>query len=100
MELQQFSIKIQRTGSAVQVLQKGEGPNLVFLHGAGGLAGWGQDLELLSRSFKVTVPLFPGFGQSTGIEGIDDVLDAVLHNFDVLKELRIYRPHLVGHSMG
>ncbi len=91
---------IPQTGRLVEVWQKGEGPDLVFLHGAGGLPAWGPDLELLSQSFRVTVPFHPGFGKSTGVESIDGVLDSVLHNFDVLSALKISKPHLIGHSMG
>lgn len=66
----------------------------------GGLQFWSPDLELLSKSYRVTAPIHPGFGRSTGIDDIDSVLDAVLHTFDVLEQLDIRRPHVMGHSMG
>ncbi len=100
MDLRQLKVTIPHTGRTVEVWQAGQGPDLVLLHGAGGLDGWNSFLDLLSRSFRVTAPLFPGFGHSDGVETIDDVLDATLHYLDVLKEMRISRPHLLGYSMG
>jgi pimeloyl-ACP methyl ester carboxylesterase len=94
------TIKTDTTGREIEVWQKGAGPDLVFLHGAGGIAAWSPDLEALSTKYRVTVPLHPGYGRSTGIDEIDGVLDSVLHTFDVLDKLVIKRPILVGHSMG
>ena len=100
MTLTQTAIKLPRSGLKAEVWQKGRGRDLVFLHGAGGQAAWTPDLEALSKSFRVTVPLHPGYGQTEGVEDIDDVLDSVLHTFNVLEALGIERPHVVGHSMG
>src|SRR5206468_4168588 len=45
-------------------------------------------------------PLPPGFGQSAGLEHIEDQLDLVLHCFDVTEALDLQRPFVVGESMG
>ncbi len=90
-----------RKGTTVRVLQGGSGPDLVFVHGAGGLEG-GQD-ELLARlaeTYRVSAPELPGYGESTGEELLEDMLDFTLHGWDVVDALGIDRPHLVGHSMG
>ena len=100
MAVSRFTIQVTRTGRNVEVWQQGSGPDIVFLHGAGGLQLWSADLQALSRKYRVTVPIHPGFGQSDGVETIDGVLDSVLHTFDVLQELEISRPNLIGHSMG
>ena len=100
MSLSQTTIKLPISGLKVEVWQKGRGRDLVFLHGAGGQAAWSPDLEILSKSFRVTVPLHPGYGKTEGVENIDDVLDSVLHTYNVLEALGIDKPHLVGHSMG
>jgi pimeloyl-ACP methyl ester carboxylesterase len=84
----------------VEVLDAGEGPPLVFLHGAGGVPLWEGVLPLLARSHHVYAPLLPGFGQSTGLDFLDDQLDLFLHGFDVLEALGVERPYLVGESMG
>ncbi|TMB49073.1 MAG: hypothetical protein E6J56_23940, partial [Deltaproteobacteria bacterium] len=50
----------------IEVLEAGDGPPLLFLHGAGGIPVWEGVLPLLARAFRVHAPLLPGFGQSTG----------------------------------
>ena len=52
----------------VQVRKAGSGRPLVYLHSA---AGEGEGLPLLpelARHFSVIAPMFPGFGESEGIE--------------------------------
>ncbi|HXD89807.1 MAG TPA: alpha/beta hydrolase [Candidatus Binataceae bacterium] len=78
----------------------GTGEPLLFLHGAGGLVGIDPFLDDLGHSFKVIAPHLPGYGESTGAEHIDDILDAVLFYHQLLDELGIASAHVVGHSMG
>jgi len=54
----------------------------------------------LCRDYHVYAPLLPGFGQSTGLEYLEDQLDLVLHGFDVIEALDLQRPYVVGESMG
>lgn len=85
---------------AVQVLEAGEGPPLLFLHGAGGIAGWEGALPLLASKYHVYAPLLPGFGESTGLECLEDQFDLFLHGFDVIEALGLDRPYVVGESLG
>ena len=78
----------------------GSGPPLVYLHGAFGYLGWPDFLNALSERFTVYAPTHPGFGESEGIEHIDDLLDLTLFHTDLLDELGLERPHLVGHFFG
>src|SRR5262245_34620703 len=84
----------------IEVLEAGAGTPLVFLHGAGGVPTWDGALAMLSRNYRVSAPLLPGFGRSTGLELLDDQWDLFLHVFDVLDALEIERPYVVGESMG
>jgi pimeloyl-ACP methyl ester carboxylesterase len=84
----------------IEVLEAGDGPALLFLHGAGGVPAWQGVLPLLAQSFHVYAPLLPGFGRSTGLELLDDQLDLTLHGFDVIDALGLDRPYVVGESMG
>ncbi len=84
----------------VEVLDAGDGVPLLFLHGAGGIPAWEGALPLLAREYHVYAPLLPGFGQSTGLEHLDDQLDLVLHCFDVMEALDLQRPYVLGESMG
>lgn len=85
---------------AIQVLEAGEGAPLLFLHGAGGIAGWEGVLPLLSSKYHVYAPLLPGFGESTGLEYLEDQFDLFLHGFDVIESLGLDRPYVVGESLG
>jgi pimeloyl-ACP methyl ester carboxylesterase len=84
----------------VEVLEAGQGAPLLFLHGAGGIPLWEGVLPLLARDFRVHAPLLPGFGQSTGLDALDDQWDLFLHGFDVMEALGLARPYVVGESMG
>jgi pimeloyl-ACP methyl ester carboxylesterase len=82
-----------------QLFQAGSGEPLLFLHGAGGLQR-GAYLDELAKSFTVYAPVHPGFGESEGLEHIDDVIDLALYYHDVMDELGIESANVVGHSMG
>ena len=87
-------------GAKVHVLDAGSGEPLVFMHGAGGLFPENPFLDQLAHHYHVFAPEFPGFGASTGEELLEDMLDFTLHGWDVIQELGLTKPHIVGHSMG
>lgn len=84
----------------VRVYRQGEGADLLFIHGAGGLLEDDPFLRRLSAHFKVSAPVLPGYEDSQGAEHLNDMLDFTLHVFDVWKELGLVDPIVVGHSMG
>jgi pimeloyl-ACP methyl ester carboxylesterase len=84
----------------IRVLEAGDGPPLVFLHGAGGLAEDSPFLAALADRWHVFAPLLPGYADSEGAESLRDMLAVTLHSFDVLDALGLDRPILVGHSLG
>ena len=85
---------------SVEMEVTGKGEPLLFLHGEGGLTGADPFLEDLGRNFKVYAPHLPGYGESTGGEHIDDVIDAALFYHELMDELKIPSANIVGHSMG
>lgn len=87
-------------GVRCRVLEGGRGAPLVFLHGAAGLLDDNPVLDELASRYRVIAPEWPGFGESTGEELLEDMLDFTLHGWDVVTALGVERPHLVGHSMG
>jgi pimeloyl-ACP methyl ester carboxylesterase len=89
-----------KRGARVRVFEAGRGDPLVFLHGAGGLFAENPFLDQLAQRYRVVAPELPGFGESSGEELLDDMLDFTLHGWDVVDALGLRRPHLVGHSMG
>jgi pimeloyl-ACP methyl ester carboxylesterase len=89
-----------RKGARCRVLEAGSGMPVVFLHGAGGLLADNPFLDGLAARYHVFAPELPGYGESTGEELLEDMLDFTLHGWDVVGALGLARPHLVGHSMG
>jgi pimeloyl-ACP methyl ester carboxylesterase len=89
-----------RKGARCLVLEGGSGMPVVFLHGAGGLLADNPFLDRLAARYHVFAPELPGYGESTGEELLEDMLDFTLHGWDVVAALGLARPHLVGHSMG
>jgi pimeloyl-ACP methyl ester carboxylesterase len=85
---------------SVEMFTCGSGEPLLFLHGAGGLFEPDPALEELGRDFKVIAPHLPGFGESTGGELIDDVIDAALFYHQLMDDLHLDSAYIVGHSMG
>ena len=88
------------SGCEIEVLTGGEGPPLVFLHGAGGAANWMPYMDRLAQHYTVRVPSHPGFGRSdtpTWLDGIGDLAYFYLDFLDTLEDEKI---HLVGNSLG
>src|ERR671922_2312667 len=89
-----------RKGIRGRVLEGGSGAPLVFLHSAGGLLRDNPFLDRLAQRFHVFAPEWPGYGESTGDELLEDMLDFALHGWDLVNALGLSKPHLIGHSMG
>jgi pimeloyl-ACP methyl ester carboxylesterase len=89
-----------KKGTRCRVLEGGSGAPLVFLHGAGGLLADNPFLDALAQRHHVFAPEWPGYGESTGDELLEDMLDFALHGWDLVDALGLRRPHLIGHSMG
>jgi pimeloyl-ACP methyl ester carboxylesterase len=89
-------------GARVRVLEFGgaDGEPLVFLHGLSGLLDDMTFFDLLAERYRVYVPELPGYGESSGEELLEDMLDFALHGWDVVVSLGLKNPILVGHSLG
>jgi len=88
-----------REGIVTHLLVAGDGPPLLFLHGAGGLF-WDPFLDGLARRFTVYAPEHPGSGQSVGLDELHDIWDLVLYYNDLLDALSLSAVAVVGHSFG
>jgi pimeloyl-ACP methyl ester carboxylesterase len=84
----------------VEIETLGTGEPLIFFHSATGLKDSEPFLEELARDFKVIAPHLPGYGESTGGEQIDDVIDAALFYHELMDSLGVPSAYLMGHSMG
>ena len=86
---------------SANVKVSGEGPPLVFLHGAGGLM-WDPFLDALAANHTVYAPEHPGttLGDPDAISHLDNLWDLVLYYDEVLDALGIAQAPVVGHSFG
>jgi pimeloyl-ACP methyl ester carboxylesterase len=84
-----------------RILVAGQGPPVVFLHGAMGLV-WDQFLDALAERFTVYAPEHPGTtpGEPDAINSVDSLWELVLHYYDLFDELELRAPAIVGHSFG
>ena len=89
-----------RKGIAFTARVAGEGPPLLYLHGAGGLYAEEPVLEGLADHFQVFAPEWPGYGEQETEGQIEDMLDFALHGWDMIDALGLELPHVVAHSMG
>jgi pimeloyl-ACP methyl ester carboxylesterase len=93
--------RLRLAGVSTLVLEAGDGPPLVLLHGAieSGGAYWAPVIERLAERHRVVVPDVPGLGESEPLA--DLTADAFADWFRaLLRETCEERPALVGHSMG
>lgn len=91
---------VQTRHVPVRYFEGGQGPDLVYLHGAGGVTAEDPFLTALAATHHVYAPLIPGYGDSEECPEIRDMLDFTLHSWDVVEALGLKDPILVGHSMG
>lgn len=90
-----------RKGVPAKVHVRGEGPPLVFFHGAGGVLPWEPMLDAVGQHFTVFGAEWPGFGEEPTEGTLEDMLDFSLHAWDLVDALDLgVRPHVMGHSMG
>ena len=86
-------------GVEIALREAGDGPPLLFLHGAGTATGF-ERLLPLAEHFRLLVPHHPGFGESEDDPEMTGVHDLERHYLDLLDLLEIDELALVGHSMG
>jgi pimeloyl-ACP methyl ester carboxylesterase len=89
-----------KKGTRCRVLEGGSGAPAVYFHGAGGLLRENPFLDSLAQRCHVYAPEWPGYGESSGEELLEDMLDFALHGWDLVDALGLSRPNLIGHSMG
>lgn len=80
--------------------EKGSGPPLLLLHGAGGPGPWRPYQDALAEHFRVIAPSHPGYGESERPDWLETMDDMVYHYLDLMEALGIVRPHVMGTSLG
>ena len=91
-------------GRTVQVMELGEGPPVLYLHGFADIhaatVDWQPFHRQASEFCRLIAPAHPGCAGSTEDELIDTIEDVVFHYLQVLDGLGLDRVCLAGSSMG
>ena len=100
-EAVQVTRTIHLAGTSLELVERGQGRSLLFLHAGEGLAPEQPWLDLLSRHYRVVAPRHPGYGGSPliggGAGGVDDLAYTYL---DLAGELGLADAVLVGADLG
>ena len=91
---------ISVSGVDLEVLDRGQGVPILYLHGG---AGIDLDLPLIERMAKVRrviAPSHPGYGRSSLPDWIDSVDDIAHIYLELMDRLNLARADLVGFSLG
>src|SRR5208283_3997435 len=100
MRIQPFQHICEGGAMDLHVERYGAGKPAVFIHGASGSSlSWYFQKEYLKQFMEVVLVDLPGHGKSSGdgCERLEECRDAV---YGVLKNLRLEKCYIVGHSMG
>lgn len=87
-------------GTTLELVQRGRGRPLLFLHAGEGLMPERPWLELLSRRYRVIAPWHPGYGNTPLLDGLGSVDDLAYLYLDLAAELRLADAVLVGACFG
>jgi len=92
---------ISLAGTTLELIERGQGRSLLFLHAGEGLAPERPWLDLLAKRYCVIAPSHPGYGDSPlidgGAGGVDDLAYLYL---DLAAELGLEDAVLVGADLG
>ncbi|MGH7711034.1 MAG: alpha/beta fold hydrolase [Gemmatimonadaceae bacterium] len=93
--------RLQCAGVSTAVLEGGDGPPMVLLHGAGEFAAvWMRVIPALNKTYRLVVPELPGHGESGIGEGPMDVARISEWLADLIRQTCASAPVLVGHLLG
>jgi len=85
----------------IYIGDEGKGFPLVLVHGfLGSSSMWRPQIDFFRENFRVITPDLPGFGKSNKAKSHKTIQSISNFLFDCLKEKKIDKFHLLGHSMG
>src|SRR5215831_2046886 len=100
MTLQDCAAAMTVNGIRLEVVEKGRGRPLLFLHPGVGLDPNAPVIEKLAERMHVIAPSHPGFGGSEQPKAFTTVDDLAYFYLDLLDELDLKDTVLVGVSLG
>src|SRR5438552_12985460 len=84
----------------IRLHRAGNGPTVLFLHGAGGVPQWLPFFDALAEHYDLLVPEHPGFGGSDDPPWIRSMPDLAMFYLDLVEEAGLDQIHLIGNSLG
>ena len=87
-------------GVTLEILERGQGRPILWLHGEDGLDPAAPFLDLLAAHGRLVAPSHPGFGHSPDVNNIDTVDDLAYLYLDLLAERNLRDVILIGSSLG
>jgi pimeloyl-ACP methyl ester carboxylesterase len=87
-------------GTRIDVIERGAGRPLLFLHAENGIEPAAAAIEELAKSARVIAPTHPGFGRSELPKGMRSVDDLSYFYLDLLDQLDLRDLTVVGVSLG
>ena len=88
------------SGCKITLKRGGQGPTLLYLHGAGGAGMVDPFLQELASNYTVLIPEHPGFGGSDEPAWLDNIHDMAYFYLDFIDKLDVRGAHVVGASLG
>ncbi len=87
-------------GTRIDVIDRGKGPALLFLHAENGIEPAHAAIDELARNARVIAPTHPGYGLSELPKGMRSVDDLSYFYLDLLDQLDLRDLTVVGVSLG
>src|SRR5499427_3305238 len=91
---------ISIAGIELELIERGQGSPVLYLHGGSGLAMDAPFVELLAGERRVLAPSHPGFGKSSLPNWLDSVDDIAHLYLELMDRLGLTRIDIVGLSIG
>ena len=91
---------ISIAGIQLELLERGQGAPVLYLHGGGGIGLDVPFLELLAKERRVLAPSHPGFGKSSLPDWLDSIDDIAHVYLELMDRLSLARADVVGFSVG
>ena len=91
---------ISVAGIELELIERGQGSPVLYLHGGSGLAMDAPFVDLLAKERRVIAPSHPGFGKSSLPDWLDSVDDIAHVYLELLDRVGLKRTDLVGFSIG
>jgi pimeloyl-ACP methyl ester carboxylesterase len=87
-------------GVELEVLERGRGAPILYLHGGAGIALDVPFIDLLASERRIIAPSHPGFGKSSLPDWLDSVDDIAHIYLELMDHLGLTRTDIVGLSIG